>query len=450
MMPYTFQLGCLKVTVKNLKRRSSGLYYFRRGIPEDLRELYNGQREINCSLKTYNENEAIAACQKLTTIYTEEFKQLRSSTRRAERDKSLRLLKSWELEPVPIKDIYSNGDLDNDGHPYNQFKQYLAAKHDIGGSYKDPEPHERIAIDILHGKEKVSLEDIRDNAKAGIENKKRLHEIERCFNYFIKELPSTQLDTIRRVKIQGIVNKLLTTLSTLTVKKALGLVRKEVRESMLTHELSYANPFESVKINDVGRDSKQKEVFTKQQLLALKDFVSSGTDRETIRVVGLLMNTGARCSEIAGLRLEDINLKDSIPHLRIKEISSRGLKTKSSERLVPLVGTSLVVAKIIKEKSTKGQKYAFPNWNKNDVCKGTSCSNAVNKAIKTRFPNHTTHCFRHTMTDRLKDSGASGDIIDVILGWSGGEMRKHYGQTKMLERSRKALDLVMKSEGNKY
>ena len=385
MMPYTFQLGCLKVTVKNMKRRSSGLYYFRRGIPKDLRELYNGQREINCSLKTHNENEAIAACQKLTTIYTEEFKQLRSSTRRAERDKSLRLLKSWELEPVPIKDIYSNGDLDNDGHPYNQFKQYLAAKHDIGGSYKDPEPHERIAIDILHGNEKITLEDIRDNAKERIKDKKQSDEIERSFNYFMKKLPTTQLHAIRRKKIQEIVNDLSKQLKTATIKKALGKVRKEVRESMLTHELTYNNPFDAVTIKGMGEDATKKETFDQKQLLGVKKFVLEEIDRNTMRVVGLLMNTGLRCAEMAGLRLQDIKIEHKVPHLIIVKASNRRIKNDISERRVPLVGISLEVAETIMEEAAEGQVYAFPNWNKNDICKGDSCSNAVNKMLKTRF-----------------------------------------------------------------
>ena len=48
-----------------------------------------------------------------------------------------------------------------------------------------------------------------------------------------------------------------------------------------------------------------------------------------------------RLSEALGLTKEDINLNNSIPHIRLTPHPWRRLKTKSSERYIPLVKDSL-------------------------------------------------------------------------------------------------------------
>jgi integrase len=448
-MAYIIKIGCLRVKVTNLNRRISGLYYFRRGIPEDLREFYDDRSEVNQSLRTHDEKTAIAACQALTAFYTDEFKLLRSPV--SERKEAIRLLKSNGLKPIPLANDYTAEQLNNDGHPYNILRDHLRDKHDItDGAYSDLYPHERRALDILHGEEKVTLEEICANAKEGVVDKKRLQEIDRCFKYFIKELPITYLHVVKRRQIQEIVNKLLKSFSTGTVKKALGLVRKEVQETIVIHELAYANPFTSVKIKGLGGDVKERDVFTSEELSGVKELVLDKIKLPTAKLIGLLINTGARCAEVGGIQLRHIKLNDERPHLVFEETDNRRLKTKASKRLVPLVGISLEVAKQIKREAVNGQVYAFPQWNREDVYNNNGCSNAVNKLMKKQFPSFTTHCFRHTITDRLKEASVPLDIIKTLCGWSGGGMVNHYGKTKMLGVLSENMGMLMKFEGYKY
>lgn len=58
-------------------------------------------------------------------------------------------------------------------------------------------------------------------------------------------------------------------------------------------------------------------------------------------IVYTLIETGCRPSEIANLRPEHIRLDHEIPHLRIRPQANRALKSKSSQREVPLLGVSL-------------------------------------------------------------------------------------------------------------
>ena len=57
--------------------------------------------------------------------------------------------------------------------------------------------------------------------------------------------------------------------------------------------------------------------------------------------MALISDTGMRLSEAAGLASEDVVLDTDIPHVIIPPHPWRRLKTKGSERTLPLVGYSL-------------------------------------------------------------------------------------------------------------
>lgn len=452
MPPYSLKLGCITLTVKHLKRRSSGLYYFRKGIPKDLRDLYKGKREHVHSLQTSNESEAIKKCQALTSRYDKEFQQLRST---GDRTRAVTLLESYNLAPIPLDDQFTNDQRGVDGNPYNELLDDLALKYDQGGHYSPPDTYEQRALDILQGNEKLTLEEIREAAlkgvvvKAGrdIQLKKKQQEVVRFFNYFIEILPVTQLGLIRRKQVQDAVDKLLDGgKKTGTIRKALVTVRRHMRKSIALHELNLSNPFDDIEIKGLGLDISKKEVFDSNQLSIVKSFILKKSDLTTAQVLGLLVDTGTRCGEVGGITLEDICLDHAIPHMRYRVLESRDVKTKSSEREMPLVGLSLEVAKKIKSEAKKGQVFAFPQWIKGTEFSHTGCSNAVNKLLQTKFKNHSTHCFRHTMTDRLKDANVRGDIINAICGWSGNGMKDNYGKSQRLEILRDALLQVLERE----
>ncbi|SFL14222.1 hypothetical protein SAMN04488518_1184 [Pseudovibrio ascidiaceicola] len=75
------------------------------------------------------------------------------------------------------------------------------------------------------------------------------------------------------------------------------------------------------------------------------------TNEETALVFKILINTGPRPSELLGTKLEHFVLEHEVPHIRVEEYSDgvikRKLKTKWSEREIPLVGVSLDAAKRI-------------------------------------------------------------------------------------------------------
>ena len=102
-----------------------------------------------------------------------------------------------------------------------------------------------------------------------------------------------------------------------------------------------------------------------------------------------------RLSEAAGLAKDDIVLDADIPHVVVRPHPWRRLKTKGSERLVPLVGASLWAAKRLQEHDIS---YAFPRYCDGKICNANSASAALNNWLKPRLTDHAVvHSLRHSM-----------------------------------------------------
>ncbi|GAA0794903.1 site-specific integrase [Marinobacterium sediminicola] len=440
--------------VQYLTRRSSGLYYYRRDIPKDLRELY-GKRELKQSLKTYDEQQAIRKAQQLTKQYDLEFERLRSPV--GEREQAVLFLKQYGLVDAPLSrqpfDPNEDGEFTWTGH--DQMMQDLSedlSYYDNDGEQRwyEPAPHEARALSILKDNERVTLHEVQDIALRGAADKKAQDELIRCFGYFIDRLPQHDIAQIRTRDAQAVIDKLLAEgLKTTTVKKALGRVRKQVRSVLKQYDMKALNPFENVEILNAGKDANKRYTPAIPERKTIRDAVLSNLNLVSAQVVGLLFDTGCRCGEVGGLMLKDIRLEDDTPNMRIQPEDNRGLKTIYSKRPVPLTGLSLLVAKHIVANAEPDQEYAFPRYNKHGVYSNGNCAQAVNKWLKGVVPKVTTHSFRHAMSDRLYESGIPRLETNNLLGWSDASMANHYGVSEGLQRLADALDRMHSFERNK-
>ena len=89
-----------------------------------------------------------------------------------------------------------------------------------------------------------------------------------------------------------------------------------------------------------------------------------------------------RLAEAAGLAKADFKLSDPIPHIDLKPHKWRRLKTRGSQRQIPLVSLSLWAAKKIVEHSKNDSDLAFPRYCAAVRCNSNSASGALNKWIK--------------------------------------------------------------------
>ena len=140
----------------------------------------------------------------------------------------------------------------------------------------------------------------------------------------------------------------------------------------------------------------------------------------------MLLDTGMRLSEAAGLHVSDIHLEHEFPYVEVGPNKARGLKTSNNKRIIPLVGDSLWTAQQV---TATEQGYCFPRYARDGYCNGNSASAALGKWMK----NHcaigaTVHGIRHAFRDRLRAVEAPVDLIDQLGGWSHKSIGETYGR----------------------
>ena len=220
-----------------------------------------------------------------------------------------------------------------------------------------------------------------------------------------------------------LLNKGLTTNS---VKRNFSTIRSIINLCIQEYGLDCRNPFSRVYLPDLNDSKKRKPIPVDNIRQIQKDCMTMDDDVRWL--VALISDTGMRLSEAAGLHINDINLDNDIAYIDLKPHLWRGLKTKGSQRQIPLVGTSLWAAKRIKETNTH-PVYAFPRYNTTSTTNGNSASAAINKWLKPRVPEGCViHSFRHSMRDILRDVQCPADIIDQIGGWSTAGIGQSYGE----------------------
>ena len=148
-------------------------------------------------------------------------------------------------------------------------------------------------------------------------------------------------------------------------------------------------------------------------------------------LLALISDTGMRLSEAAGLHRDDIVLDADMPHIIVRPHPWRRLKTKGSERRVPLVGASLWAAKRLQQHYGA---YAFPRYCDGQTCNANSASAELNKWMKTIIcGDYVVHSLRHSLRDRLRAVECPSDIIDQIGGWTTTGIGHAYGKGYSVE-----------------
>lgn len=151
-------------------------------------------------------------------------------------------------------------------------------------------------------------------------------------------------------------------------------------------------------------------------------------NEEARAILLILIETGARPSEICNLPEKAIRLSHKVPHIAIEPRDDpddpREIKTQSSERLVPLVGVSLAAA--------TAHPKGFPRYQNRE----NDLSAALNKFLRANklLPpggRHTVYSLRHSFEDRMKNGGLDEELRRILLGHTIN--RPRYGAGGSLE-----------------
>ena len=113
----------------------------------------------------------------------------------------------------------------------------------------------------------------------------------------------------------------------------------------------------------------------------------------------------------------NIRLDDSVPHIRIRPTRGRQIKSRASERDIPLVGVSLAAMRAAPE--------GFAHYRD----RGYLLSASLMKAFRARdllpTPAHRIYSFRHSFEKRMLEAGLDHDLRCTLMGHSN--IRPQYG-----------------------
>ena len=188
-------------------------------------------------------------------------------------------------------------------------------------------------------------------------------------------------------------------LASASIQRNFGSIKAVVNFVILEKGLDCSNPFNGVYLHSDNSSKKRKPIPLDKLKIVQERCVAMDDDLR--HLVSLISDTGMRLSEATGLMKSDLNIDDDYPHLVIQPYPHRSLKTLSSERTVPLVGSSLWAAKQIL--SNTDSIYCFPRYTSASGCNANSASAAINKWIKTVAGSEAViHGLRHSFRDRLR------------------------------------------------
>jgi len=211
-----------------------------------------------------------------------------------------------------------------------------------------------------------------------------------------------------------------------TVKRVFASIRAIVNIAITEHGYDCSNAFSKTFFPEEENVSKRKPIPIEDIRAIQAKCVEMDDDIRWL--IALISDTGMRLGEAVGLLKEDIILEHDVPHVTLVPQPWRRLKTKGSQRDIPLVGASLWACKRLLEVNGDSN-FAFPRYCNDKTANANSASGALNKWLQQYVPEGCViHSFRHSMRDRLRAVCCPSDMIDQIGGWTTAGVGQGYGK----------------------
>ena len=201
-------------------------------------------------------------------------------------------------------------------------------------------------------------------------------------------------------------------------------------------ERDRTNPFDGLRLTNVVYKDVPPFDTAWIRIRLLDPDALSGLNDEARAIVLTMIETGCRPSELASLGPDHIVLDCDIPHLRIRPTADRKLKSKSSERDIPLVGAAL--------REMRKHPDGFPRYHG----KANSLSATLVKYFRANglfeSPEHRIYSLRHSFEKRMLEAGLDYGLRCTLMGHHNN--RPEYGDGGSLTFRRDELLKICLSE----
>ena len=435
----------LQVSVRFAYLRNNSFIY-QRAIPRELRSAYGDARTVKVPLKTADPLRAAREVLRLNAEFEAEWNRLRedpSGTPKAAQAHSKALIRRRGLDrncDVTIDQFFDYLDSKRRAHAAGDEDVYREAPLDAFLA-----PAEVEAVRILRGDKApacfgdalaayIASSGKTRNAKFTADSKRAVE------GFAMAAGEGLALEAVKRGHVRAyIASELARGSKTATVRRRLNSLKAIFEHWRTETESGRPNPFTKAKIESEGTDATDRAPLSAKDVAAVAGACLRADD-DLRWLLALLLDTGARLAEVAGLKLADVALGEDVPHIHIRPNELRPLKTAASARKVPLVGMSLWAAQRVVASAKPGQVYAFPRYASPKGLKAGAASAALNKWLRESLKvEHTCHELRHTMADRLRASMCQDSMREALQGWSSQRQADKYGSGYSLELRRDAL-----------
>ena len=419
-------------------RRANGSFRYKRNVPERLRPLIGKATLYRQLGDSYRE-----AMQALPLVHARIEALLNDEANKSARERSLEIIRGALGDEVAEMVL---------AETVPEYSPIEDALNELGKDlYKQKMPTE-VVQQVYTGKLKpdvltlaMTLDQYEayksDTPKAAREIGQRIERLRTDMkSVFGKQrLKYTPLTEITRQDANDLRDHLLSRVSANSAVRMLGVVRTAINHVIVEHSLTILNVFTNLKIKGAGASKHDRLPLTDSQLTLLEPAFSGDAIAWALYVT--LRDTGARVSEISGLRTKDCDLVAKCLH--ISPTPWRGLKTTNSQRSVPLsVEAVAALGKLIQNNMQDPEAPLFARYAKERGA--DSCSAMLMKRLRRSITDKklTMHSLRHRMKDKLRNTGCPEAISLAILGHSTNTVAANYGSGYALEVMREHMEKV--------
>lgn len=435
----------MSISDKFLTVRSGGVYYFKRNVPVKIRSI-DGRAVILATLKTTDQllaRKRRDEMVRLTDSYWAGLLRQGDATKLKNIfNLAMERAKYLGLDYLTSQELIDKSNIDELVTRIKQLESTKTPEHHLDMTSVlglEDRPHNTVSQVLEIYFKKIAVQDQENKTPDQVRVWKKAKS--RAFTNFINLVGDISIDKITRKNaldffdwwMKRVSGQIGTSMAPGTAQKDLGNLKKIYAEYYRYYgDEDRQNPFRNLRFKNV--DINKRPAFKVEDIKKIfNSDIIQNLNFEARMIMFVCADTGCRPSEICGLTKDNIHLDEKYPYIEIKDMPGRKLKTRSSNRKVPLIGVALEAMKLIPNGPTR---YKF---------KETILSSTVNKFLRSNeflpTSGHSFYSFRHSIMDRMEEVDIEDELRRRILGHSinkpnygdGGSSKFVYEKLKKIE-----------------